>query len=496
MSNNASVNSNSLKTNVFFMFMVKVFVYSIPIITEPYLSRVFGPDGIGEYTYVYSIVSYFSLAVNFGFTGYGVKNISSCRNNKREYSDIFWSIVVTRCFLFLCSFFAYVILLCGLKHKYPELSIGLYLSLSLTIFSNLFDITYLFQALERIKWVSIINFIVRFVCLICIFMFVKGKNDLLVYAIIQSLQILFIAVCPWLLVKKTIYKPRRNTINLISVLSDAFYFFIPTLAVTLCSLIDKTMLGSMCKKSEVGYYEQADKMINVIIGVLHSFAEVFTSRISYLVYEKAEEEINKRIQKMFELYALVGLPAMMGLMAVGPRFIVAYFGSAFKPAVYVLYILLPLIVFKSLSNAIGNIYYGPRGLMWMTSIFYIVGSVINILLNAFLIPEWGAKGAATASFVSELLITCIFIIYSRKKVPFNKIASRACIPFISSIGMFSVISITDKLFNVFSIIIHLSLNIFIGLLIYCILIVVLREPLVIEELNILKKSISKKILSK
>lgn len=494
MRNDVSIKQNGLKSNLFFSVILKLLMYMIPLITAPYISRVLGPEGVGEYSFANSIVSYFALIVNFGFVGYGTLRISANRYDKTKYSAYFWSIIFVRFVLLLVSVSLYFLLLkIGIKNTE---SIEIYFILSLTIFANFFDITYLFQGLENFKIISVINSFVRLIGAVSLFVFVKKPEDLVLYAFIQTSQLIIVAALPWIFTRGSIEKPSFSISLIGDTVKTSFFFFLPTLAVTLCSLVDKTMLGTMSEKIQVGYYEQADKIILIVVNVLHAFAPVFSSRISLLVKQKKEVEIQNNINKMFELYFLIGIPSVLGLYAVSSRFIPLFFGDSFAPAVSVIIFLIPLILVLSGSNAIGNVYYGPRNLIWMTSIFYGIGSIVNIAINYCLIPQFGAKGAALASLISESLNLSLFIFYSRKGIDYRDIIKRSFKPFLAAIFMFVII----KGFEGFYVsiangkgILVCIFEIAVGVITYGICLILLREPLVRQELYKMKNKIKSKL---
>ncbi len=435
-------------------------------------------------------MSYFALIVNFGFVGYGTLCISAYRNDRRKYSGYFWSIVVVRGCLLVLSLFAYLVLLFIIIR--PQKELGVYLLLSLTIFANFFDITYLFQGLENFKIISITSFLIRILGFCGLFIFVKERTDFLVYVFIQTLQIFLVATIPWIFAPKAVFKPDRSYFAILDTFKDSFFFFLPTLAVTLCSLVDKTMLGSMKGTTEVAYYEQADKIILMVVNVLHAFAPVFLSRISYYVKQKMEDEIHSKIVKMFELYFIIGIPSIFGLYAVKDMFVPAFFGHEFLPSIEVIAFLIPLILILASSNAIGNVYYGPRNLIWMTSIFYGVGTVINICVNSLLIPMYGAKGAAAASLLSETIIALLFIVFSKKSVNYIKIAKMGLKPLIASLVMFfAIVSVNRFVLVKHGYVFTMVIDVAIGIFLYTIFIILFKEELVIKEIRILKQKITK-----
>jgi O-antigen/teichoic acid export membrane protein len=491
--NNVQIKQNSVKTNFVFSALIKLLTYLLPLITTPYLSRILGPTGIGDYSYANSICSYFCLLVNFGFIGFGTIEISKERDNIESYSGTFWSIFFLRAIFFAIATISYSILLIVMS-KEEGFQLSLYLALSLTIFANFFDITYLFQGLENFKTISLINCAVRIASTVLIFVLIKTSDDLLIYTIIQSVQLLFIAVLPWLFIHGNISKPKKETIKIKETFCSALIYFLPTLAVTLSSLIDKTMIGKICSTTEVGYYEQAYKIVLMIIALLHSLAPVMLTRITYLIKKGQEDEVNNKIRQMFEVYFLIGFPCIFGLYAIVYSFVPAFFGDDFIPSITIMCFLLPLILISTISNALGNVFYGPRGKEWMTSIFYGIGTIVNIISNALIIPKLGAEGAAITSLCSETLITSLFIVFSKKSIKFKQIALVSIKPLVASIIMFFVVFSLDRFCfsSLFSNKVIISIiDVAIGIVVYSVLILIFKDQLIDSEL----RRISQKIKS-
>ncbi|MDO4219066.1 MAG: oligosaccharide flippase family protein [Synergistaceae bacterium] len=480
-----------IKYNLFFLSLVKICTYLFPLITAPYLSRILGPYGIGKYTFCYSIVSFFALFVNFGFPGYGALKISVHKEDLQLQSNYFWSIIYARGILFLLASVAYFAVSVYLfQHNGRDFQI--YLILYLAIGSYFFDISFLYQGLENFKVISVTNMAVRSIATILLFIFVKSINDIVVYATIQATQLLLIAVLPWVFVKRTVEKISFSSLDIGTTIKNAFMFFLPTLAVSFCALVDKTMLGTLSTNMEVGFYEQADKIVVVIINLLHSIVAVYFSKVSLLIANGNEEEAKNKICSMSSLYFLFGFPLVLGLYAIGAEFIVLFFGEAFIPAIKSFYLLIPIILLTASSNAIGNIYYSPRGKIWMTSVFYFVGATLNIFINALMIPYLGSFGASLASLISEMSILVLFIIFSHDKMDYIRIVKEGVKPFLSAIIMFFVLLCFSKFMYRKEILTDMSkifIKIIIGALSYFLFLLVMREKLAIQAIRNMKNKI-------
>lgn len=86
----------SIKKNYFYNLIYQIFVLLTPLITTPYVSRILGAEGIGEYSYYYSIVYYFMLAAILGTATYAEREISFYQDDREKRSKRFWDLFFLR----------------------------------------------------------------------------------------------------------------------------------------------------------------------------------------------------------------------------------------------------------------------------------------------------------------------------------------------------------------------------------------------------------------
>ena len=143
----------SLKKNFIFNLATQILNLVVPLITTPYLARVLHETGNGQYSYAYSIITYFILFANLGFNFYGQREIARTRDDKYQMSKIFWEIFVLRT---ICSVVSFGILLSivftiGFGEKYNLII----LILSMQVVGSMFDILFYFQGNENFKAIAI-----------------------------------------------------------------------------------------------------------------------------------------------------------------------------------------------------------------------------------------------------------------------------------------------------------------------------------------------------
>ena len=89
-----------LLKNYLYNMSYQLLIIILPLILAPYISRVIGPEGVGVYSYSYSIVTLFGLFANLGIAKYGNREIAKCGDDRKKRSQVFWEIIFIK---LLCS---------------------------------------------------------------------------------------------------------------------------------------------------------------------------------------------------------------------------------------------------------------------------------------------------------------------------------------------------------------------------------------------------------
>lgn len=137
-------NKKSVRINFIYNTIFQILIYSIPLITTPYVSRVLGAEHIGQYSYAMSIVSYFTLFATLGSTMYGQRIVAYNRNDKWKLSTVFWDTFAFRIITTMISSVLYIAYLRFYAYPFSFLEIVVILN----IYNVAIDITWFFQGLE------------------------------------------------------------------------------------------------------------------------------------------------------------------------------------------------------------------------------------------------------------------------------------------------------------------------------------------------------------
>lgn len=428
--------NNSLKFNIILSSIHQLLTLFLPLVTAPYVSRVLGAEGTGIFSYTSSIQAYFTIFAALGTGVYGVREIARKRNNKKQYSTLFWEIELLTV---LTSSVAIILwLLWAVFSKEFQL---IYLILTLNLFAVLFDISWFYTGLEQFVYTIGLNALFKIFGTIAIFTFIKEPSDLNTYIFIIASTSLLSSISLWIYLPKILVKVSLNTLSLKGHLKQTLIYFVPTIATSIYTVLDKTMIGVITQNAnENGYYEQATKIINILKSITFTaLNSVLGARIAYLFSEKKYDEIKSRIALSLDFIFFIGMAFFFGLLSVSETFVPIFFGQGYDQVIYLLYVFSPIVVIIGVSNCLGSQYYTPAGLRSQSAKYIIIGSVFNLLLNLVFIPVFRSKGAVISSVLAESLITFLYVKNSNGYVDFKQLASYFNPRFIAGFIMYLII---------------------------------------------------------
>ena len=407
----------SLKKNIFYNTGYQILMMLIPLISAPYIARVFEPDGVGIVGYTSSIAAYFVLLAALGTAGYGQRQIARSRDDRQEMSRLFWEIELFCILTTVLSLVIWFLCLAYFEEQYHVF----YVLLALKIVAVPFDISWFYAGLEKFRFIIIRNSIVRIIGLILLFTCITQKDHIARYILLTSLTELAGFVSMWGYLPRIIVRTPLNKLDLRRHIKDNLVFFVPTIATSIYNLADKTMLGAITGEiQENGYYEEANKIIGLAKAVIYAFTGAVSPRMSYLFGKGEEKEFGDLMNKSLRTVLMLAFPMCFGIIAVAPRFVPLYFGDRFMDVVGLLRIASFLIIAIGISNCLERQFYTPAGKKRLSNRFVFAGAALNLVLNALLIPRWKAAGAEIATLVTECVITGLYLYFAFKQIDLRK----------------------------------------------------------------------------
>lgn len=409
--------SKSLKKNYLLDATYQVLTIIVPFITTPYISRVLQAEGIGAYSYTLAIASYIGIFATVGMDVYGQLQTAKYRDDKKACGKLVCGIFMaklTTTILIIAVYFAL------------ESQIGMYKNLywimAIYFLAELVDFTWFFQGLEEFGCIIARNILMKAVGIACIFCFVRDIDDVVIYALIMQGSVLLgnLVVIPYMC--KFVALTPITQIRILPHLKGGMIYFIPTIATSVYTILDKAMIGWVTRSpNENGYYEQAYKIVQMVLVVVTSMRTVTLPRVVRLYSEKNYKEVMDIIDSTIRFVLCISLPMAAGLMMVTPQLVPLFLGESFEKCILIVQVLSVLVVVLGLSVLISGQCLTAMGKQKQANACVIVGATINFTVNLILIPSYGALGAAIATVCAETIIMIMFFGFGREHIKIKKV---------------------------------------------------------------------------
>jgi O-antigen/teichoic acid export membrane protein len=188
-----------------------------------------------------------------------------------------------------------------------------------------------------------------------------------------------------------------------ALLAQSWPLAVSGLAIYVQASIDQVMLGRLLGPAELGQYAAALRIVTAFAFLPMVLQTVAAPEIARAKRDH-EDIYRRRLYNMYRLMFGLFLAVALPLVLLGPALTVVVFGQAYRGAA----ILLPWLVFRLFFTNFGvarSLFIVNEGLFRFSLLTSLAGAVVNIVLNLFFIPAWGARGAIAASLVSFAVTT-------------------------------------------------------------------------------------------
>ena len=482
----------NVKKNYIYNLFYQILTLVIPLITTPYLSRILEPDGVGTISYAESMVSYFALFAALGVATYGQRETSYVRDSLEDRSRVFWETQIFR--IIMTSVVTVLYVFFAIFAVEEELSL-LYYIYAIQVFSVAVDIVWFFQGLEEFGKIVLRNVIIKLLTVVFVFTVVRTKDDLVYYVLCNAAANFISAFAMWGYLPKYIKKIPAKQLKPFRNIKVILGLFIPTIAIQIYTVLDKTMIGLITQDAnQNGYYEQAIKIARMALTVVTALGTVMIPRIGYH-FEKGETETVKQyMYRSYRFVWLLSIPLCFGLMMISDNFVLWFFGKGYEPVIPLMKILALLILAIGVNTVTGNQYLIPTKREKVYTITVVIGAVVNFVLNLLLIYYFKAIGAAIASVIAETTIAVVQLLIVRKEISNWKIVKTSGKYLIAGGIMVVVLWIENRYF--LPSVLNTCIMIASGAVVYFLALLALRDGFLLTNLKMVFDKFKRKKIKK
>ncbi len=405
----------SIKINFIFNLINTVTSLLFPLITFPYVSRILLPEGIGIINFYQSIVQYIVLLSSLGIPMYAIRETAKYRDDKRKSSITTLEILSLH---FILMFIGYLIvfILCCTVSEIKE-NIPLFLILSVQLFFTVIGCEWFYQGVEDFKYITIRSVIVRTLAVIFLFIFVKSREDILLYGVYCVAGIYAGNVFNFYRLRKYLDFSVLKELKPFKHLKPALKIFVLNLVISLYVNLNSVMLGFLKGPESVGFFAAATKITQLLLGLTSALGTVMLPRLSNLIANNNFSEFNRLANIATKFMFAITLPLSVAVIMLADNLILLLSGNAYEEAILTLQILSFIIFAIGLSGVLGIQILYPQGKENIVIKSTAVGAAINLLLNFILIPKFSHHGAAVATLVAEIGVTATMIYIGHGFIP-------------------------------------------------------------------------------
>lgn len=371
------------------------------------LSREFGQEGIGEYSFAMAITGFFAALSEFGLYHYSIKEMSRYQGPLGDYYGKIFSVrlilsglifLLLLAFLPLCPFSTETKIIIGLIGAYQ------------IIYMIMDGYCALFVASEEMRVAGILEFSLRMIIALSGIGICLLGGDLIQVTIAFPAVTLLLTIATHKLASREYGKPRfslsRESFNRI-IRSSATYATANILFI-LSARIDVILLGFYLGAAAAGIYNVAYRLIFIFMVITH-FASVSIFPVASRLFIKSRDDFFAFYQDTLNLLILICIPASFTLWLAAPDIITIFFGAEFEQSILILRILAPLFFLTMMENILATFLMSCEKERERTTGYWLTAWT-NISGNLILIPLYGCAGAAIATLISKMLQTVYYFV--------------------------------------------------------------------------------------
>ncbi len=395
----SSKDGRVLVANFGYLSLLQIASYVFPLITIPYLARVIGVDSFGKIAFASAVIVWFNTVADWGFNYTATRDVAKNRDNVDKVSEIFSNVLWARLLLMLLSFVLLLIAIWFIP-QFRENKLILLITF-LSIPGNILFPDWFFQALERMKYITIFNLISKLLFTLLIFVFIKEKSDFILQPLFMTLGFTFSGVIAmyFILVRWKVKLKQPNFPVIIETIKSSTDVFINNIMPNFYNSFSIILLGFWGGPIANGLLDASRKFTTVT----HQFVNI----ISRTFFPFLSRKIDKHTV-FAQIYLTVAAFLSLFLFLFAPLLIKLFFTPEFYNSIHILRITSVSIFLIALSKVYGSNYMIIEGYERQLRNITIRSSLIGFCISFPLIYFFEFIGAAiTITLTQAILGLCI-----------------------------------------------------------------------------------------
>lgn len=392
-----------LRANIASMLVWQVGAYLIPLLTFPFLTRVLGVRGFGEFGFAFAVASYMAMISDWGFNLSASGQVARARDDGAALTRLFWNTLAAKALLAAMC----LAVLTGIVAFYPpaRAMAPTMFAASGMVIANALTVNWALQGLERMGTFAVASLSGRVLTVPATFLLVHGPGDSWVAALVQSLGAIIGGGASLVLIGRTglIGRAHATVGGVVDQLRKGWPLFVSILSANIYTSMNAIVLGVVAGPGVLGYYAAADRLRNAAQGVVSPISQAVYPHAMRLMAQDDRAGL-AFAQRLMLIQGGITLLISLTMFCAAPLIILILAGPRFDAAVVPLMLLAPVPFLVGLSNVMGVQMMLPLGMEQHFSRVLMSAAGVNLLAVVPLSVYGGAPGTACATLLSEIYV--------------------------------------------------------------------------------------------
>ena len=395
------LSKNKVAINAYYLSILQLFNYALPLVTIPYIIRVIGIDNFGLLAYATATCSYFFLLINYGFDLTATNKIAINTDDVQTINRVFCAVMFLKLSLCGLSGLLLVLLLLMVPFLAENWSIYVY-CFSAVVAQSIIPI-WLYQGISQMGKITKYSVISKLIATAGVFIFVNSKSDFFIIPILTAISFFFVGIISIASAKKELglvfFLPKKS--ELIVALKSGFYVFLSRVFVNVYSATNVIILGGVANVSVVGSYSMAEKIARAFSGLFIPVTQALFPHMSKL-NESSKQKYSYLFKKVSLCILVVG-GVIIATVIYSSDLLVSLVAGEKNPGAAIALCMLSVLIISSPLGALFSQGLVINGLEKQLLLIIALTLLANLALAIPLALSWGLYGLALAVLTTQIL---------------------------------------------------------------------------------------------
>lgn len=415
---------NRIVKNSSWLIGCKLLQQVLGLVISMMSARYLGPSNYGLINYASSIITFVTPFTTMGLSNILVQELVAEENDEGCVLGTSLLSCTVTALLGILTTLAFVMLF-NADQTETQIVVGLY---SVILLTQAWEIMqYWFQAKLQSQYYAVVCLIAYvIVSAYKIYLLATGKS-VYWFAVSYALDYFIIDILLFICYRRL--GGGRLTFSfakLRNMFSRSRYYIISSLMVTFCVQTDKVMLSAMIDEVTTGYYSAASVCAGLMTFVFNAIMDSFRP----VVLQNKQRDQNKfeeSVEKLYSIVIYLSLAQCVVITVLARPIVGLTYGAEYSPAIPILRICSWYTAFSCLG-VVRNIWVLAENKQQYLWIINLTGAIVNVVLNALLIPKFEGIGAAVASLISQFSMNVLMGFLLKPIRHNNRLMIRGCNP--------------------------------------------------------------------